>query len=201
VSEPEPAARIATPADRPLVVGTLVAAFRDDPLARWSFPEQERFEAGVTDFFGYLFDLRVPDGGVLVADGAASLWTPPGGVSMDRARQDDLWTTDVERSLLADELRRMDEFDDTVDAIHPSTPHWYLGVLGTEPASRGRGRARAVLEPVLARADGDRVPAFLETATFENLAFYERFGFGVLAEADVPGGPHIWGLWRLPART
>ena len=42
-------------------------------------------------------------------------------------------------------------------------------------------------------------PAFLETATSENLDFYERFGFSVLAEADVPGGPHIWGLWRLRA--
>ena len=124
MSEPEPEARVATPADRGIVVSTLVAAFRDDPLARWFFPERGRFEAGVTDFFGYLFDIRVPDDGVLVADGAASLWTPPGGVSMDRARQDDLWATDVEHALLADERQRMDEFDDTVDAIHPSGPHW-----------------------------------------------------------------------------
>ncbi len=32
-------------------------------------------------------------------------------------------------------------------------PHWYLVVLGVKPCQQGRGLARALLEPMLARAD------------------------------------------------
>jgi hypothetical protein len=39
------------------------------------------------------------------------------------------------------------------------------------------------------------MPAFLETARPENVGYYERLGFRVVADGDVPGGgPHIWFL-------
>jgi hypothetical protein len=42
-------------------------------------------------------------------------------------------------------------------------------------------------------ADADRVPAFLETGRERNVGFYERFGFRVVDDADIPsGGPHVW---------
>ena len=69
-------------------------------------------------------------------------------------------------------------------------------LLGTRPDRQGTGVARGLLEPMLARADDDHLPVFLETGARANLAFYERFGFGQLAEKTVPSGPVVWGMLR-----
>jgi hypothetical protein len=39
------------------------------------------------------------------------------------------------------------------------------------------------------------VPSYLETDRRENLAFYERAGFGVLSEEEIVGVP-VWRMWR-----
>jgi GNAT superfamily N-acetyltransferase len=197
VSELAPAARVARTDDRSAVVDTIVDAFASDPLVRWFFPGED-FERRAAAFFGYLFDIRVGDGEVYVADGAASMWSPPGGVSMDPDEQDRLWRSDVVEGAGPGEIARIDAFDEAVDAVRLPGNHRYLGVLGTRPERRGLGLATAVLEPGLRGADREGMPCFLETGTAENLAFYERFGFEVLAETTVPDGPVIWALVRRP---
>jgi GNAT superfamily N-acetyltransferase len=177
-----------------------VRAFAEDPLVRWFFPEDVAYEWRASAFFGYLFDIRVVHGEIFVTGDcqAASLWNPPGGVTMPRLEQDRLWGNDVEPGAGAGELDRLDAMQETVDGLRPAEPHWYLGVLATDPSRRGSGLARAVMRPVLERADADGVPACLETGTRENLPLYARFGFDVLAEARVRGGPPLWVLWRPP---
>ena len=86
-----------------------------------------------------------------------------------------------------------------IEALHPQRPHWYLGVLGTDPPHQSQGVARALLEPVLARADEDARPAWLEASRPENVPYYERFGFEVTCELQLPGGgPPIFGMLREP---
>lgn len=192
--------RRAEPGDREAVVATIVRAFTEDPLVRWFFPDDTSYESRASAFFGYLFDIRVRHGEVHVAgDGASTaLWSPPGGVTMDPAEQDRRWETQVMLGGEPAEIERIDLFDATVEDMRPPGHYWYLGVLATDPARRGAGFARAVLNPVLQRADDDRTPVFLETGTPENLPFYERFGFVVLAEDRVADGPQVWALRRSP---
>jgi GNAT superfamily N-acetyltransferase len=84
-----------------------------------------------------------------------------------------------------------------VASLRPAAPHYYLGAVGTRPDRQGEGRGRAVLQPVLAAADKDGVAAYLETSTASNVQFYERLGFRISAEVDVPdGGPHVWAMVR-----
>ena len=196
-----PSSRKADADDRGAVLHTIVRAFVEDPLVRWFFPDDASYERRASAFFGYLFDIRVVDGEIHVAGdcAAASLWNPPGGVRMPQIEQDRLWATDVESGAKTGELDRLDAMQETVDALRPEGPHWYLGVLATDPSRRGGGLARAVLRPVLERADADGIPALLETGTPENLPFYARFGFDMLAEARVPDGPPVWVLRRPPA--
>ena len=43
------------------------------------------------------------------------------------------------------------------------------------------------------------VPAYLECTKQRNVAFYERHGFAVTGEIQVPdGGPVLWAMWRAP---
>ena len=48
---------------------------------------------------------------------------------------------------------------------HPREPHWYLALLGVDPALQGRGFGPHLMQPVLDRCDSDRLPAYLETDT------------------------------------
>jgi ribosomal protein S18 acetylase RimI-like enzyme len=82
---------------------------------------------------------------------------------------------------------------------HPRTPpHWYLAILGTEPAAQGRGIGSALLRPVLDRCDADGVGAYLESSKERNIAFYARHGFRVTGELKLPRGPRVWLMWRSP---
>ncbi len=51
---------------------------------------------------------------------------------------------------------------------------------------------------MLARADADGVPCYLETFNTRLVAFYHKHGFRVVAEDRVPGsvGPRFWGMVR-----
>ena len=57
----------------------------------------------------------------------------------------------------------------------------------------------ALLRQLLERVDAERAPSYLETDRAENLPFYQRAGYSVLAEERVLG-TSVWRLWR-PART
>jgi GNAT superfamily N-acetyltransferase len=85
-----------------------------------------------------------------------------------------------------------------LDAQHPLEPSWYLGTLGVEPASQGRGVGTELLETWILQVDRDRSPAYLETDLQANVGFYARFGFALAGEIEVLGTP-IWRMWREPA--
>ncbi len=65
--------------------------------------------------------------------------------------------------------------------------------------AQSRGAGTALLEPVLARCDRDGAVAFLDSSNARNVAFYERLGFGVVAETRLPaGGPVMRSMLRRP---
>jgi predicted N-acetyltransferase YhbS len=93
---------------------------------------------------------------------------------------------------------RLDRYDAAVHGLGPSGEHYYLGVIASDPAARGRGHGSAVLRPGLEAADAAGLQTFLETGTEGNLGFYARFGFTVTGELDLDDGTRIWCLTRPP---
>ena len=84
----------------------------------------------------------------------------------------------------------------------PTRPHYYLGAVGTRFDRQRNGIGTAVLEPLLDRARAEDAIAFLETSDRANVAFYERLGFTVTGEIDVPdGGPHVWAMARASVQS
>jgi ribosomal protein S18 acetylase RimI-like enzyme len=192
--------RRATTADVPALARTLARAFEDDPVARWSCPP-EGLRLPMLERF-YATRLRQ----VLATDSVwteashagAALWLPP-----------DRWHTTVREDLeltrcllVPGLLRRLPLVVTGITGIerrHPPTPpHWYLNVLGTDPAAQGCGIGSALLGPVLERCDSERIGAYLESSKQANVAFYERHGFAVTAEHRLPRGPRLWLMWRDP---
>jgi ribosomal protein S18 acetylase RimI-like enzyme len=197
---PAPVVRPATPADVPALVGSLARAFLDDPVMCWIQPDERRRAAGLRTFFSIqLRQVFVPHGEVWMAGphGAAALWAPPGAPPprwRDALRLAPMLPHLGRRVVRALRLLAL------VERHHPyDRPHWYLGVLGTDPPLQRRGLGSAVLAPVLERCDSEGVGAYLESSKEANLAFYRRHGFEVTGELRAPGGgPPLWLMWRDP---
>jgi len=78
-----------------------------------------------------------------------------------------------------------------------SEPHWYLWILGVEPACQGKGIGGTLLRAGLARADTAQMPCYLETMNAENVPLYEHFGFVVADEGTIPGSDvRTWNMIR-----
>ena len=69
-----------------------------------------------------------------------------------------------------------------VERAHLREPHHYLFAIGADPAHQGRGVGAALLAPMLARCDEERLPAYLESSNPANLSFYRRHGFVATGE-------------------
>ena len=85
---------------------------------------------------------------------------------------------------------RMWSYGRFADSLHRRLvpyPHWYLQIIGVDPAHQGEGFSSRLLRPVLERIDLERMPCFLETNNEKNAAIYRRFGFEVLSEDKLPG--------------
>ncbi|BCJ48253.1 hypothetical protein GCM10010168_26130 [Actinoplanes ianthinogenes] len=174
-----PEIAVATPADRPQIVESLVATFATDPVIRWFFPSDDAYPEQAAAFFGYLFDKRVGLGAVYVAEGgnAVAIWEPPATGAV---------TPVPAPSMPADVRERLDAYDRMMHALLPTEPYWYLGVLGTHPDHHGRRLGHAVMAEGLRRAADAGLPAVLETATEGNVRMYERAGWKVIASATDP---------------
>jgi len=193
--------RGASERDRGRVVALLTRAFADDAIVRFIFPDDATYADRAGLFFGHYFDVRFAGGEITVSGddvAGASLWTPPGGNRKGKAFVEAHWQRTVVAVLEPEEIARYEAFRAVLEAMTPREPHWYLGLLGTDPDRRRSGVARALLTPMLERADRERLPVFLETGMPENLDIYGRFGFELLREAVVPSGPLVWGMLRTP---
>lgn len=126
----------------------------------------------------------------------AAIWFPPGTLTLDRRER----FAEI-ASLLPEalpNLRRIARWEGLLQRHHPREPHWYLETLSVAPASQRGGIGTALIEPGLARADADALPAFLETQRESNIPFYRRFGFELTEEISLPDSPPLWLMWREP---
>jgi GNAT superfamily N-acetyltransferase len=124
----------------------------------------------------------------------AALWFPPGTLEMSRReRFAELFSLLPEG---ADSMVRGSRWEELLAEHHPKEPHWYLQTLAVAPSAQRRGAGTALLEPGLARADADGLPAFLETNRESNVPYYRRFGFELTEEISLPDSPPLWLMWR-----
>jgi GNAT superfamily N-acetyltransferase len=195
---PAHTARKANPTDVNTLATTLARAFDDDPLTSWLFPNPVARRRKLPPFFRSLLRVSIPFGEVYTTGDAqcAAIWNPPGTFPMG-------WYTDTRLGLTT---TRLVGLRITVCAQglmyfashHPKERHWYLQMLGTEPASQSRGLGSAILGPVLDRCDREGERVYLESSKERNIPFYARHGFEVTQEIQVPRGPVVWAMWRDP---
>lgn len=88
---------------------------------------------------------------------------------------------------------------ETMAKEHPTAPHLYLFTIGTRKAARGKGLGKTLMAPVLAAADREGLPCYLENSNPANTGFYRSRGFEQIKMfAAGPGGPPLEAMWREP---
>jgi GNAT superfamily N-acetyltransferase len=185
--------RPATPADLDGLTALLTAAFEQDPLWRWAFPDD-----GLDTWWRFLIGsaLRYPC--VWIADNyaAASVWIPPGGVELTKAEEERV--EPLLRDLIGPRAADVVELIERFEASHPhDPPHYYLSLLGTDPRHRGKGIGMALLSHNLEEMDAEGVPAYLESSNPANDARYERLGFVPTGAFTTPDDEHsVTTMWR-----
>jgi hypothetical protein len=97
-------------------------------------------------------------------------------------------------------LLRVSKWTREWGALDPHEPHSHLGPLAVDTKLRGRGIGSQILDEYCRRLDADRVAAYLETETEENVRLYMRFGFNVVGEKQVLGRPN-WFMLRPSGRV
>jgi GNAT superfamily N-acetyltransferase len=177
---------------------TLGRAFFDDPMICFILDDEKTRSTKMPRLFKLMFKLGLPHGACDVTDGceAVALWRPPGKWHM--AFHQYLTNGPEFLSLfgIRGALRAMSIMD-YVEKHHPKEPHYYLQVLGTDPAKQGKGFGGVVTRRQLAVADAARMPCYLESSKETNIPIYQSFGFEVTGEIVVPGGgPKLYPMWR-----
>lgn len=190
--------RVATSADALVVTRILVDAFRDDPMwGPWAFPDPTTRRQSRDTVFGLLVEgaLRYPWVWMSAGKAAAAVWIPPGGSELSPDQEQQINAVLYE-SLGARAASVLEAFERFAEA-RPCEPHYYLTLLGTDPAYSGRGIGQRLLSANLERLDAAGAAAYLE-ASDQLVPLYERFGFQVRTRFELSGGPSVNGMWREP---
>jgi ribosomal protein S18 acetylase RimI-like enzyme len=162
-------------------IGTIVAAFTEDPVERWLYPEEEQYLEHFPVFVGAFAGEAFEKGGAWALAGlsAVALWLAPGSEPDGEAIG-----TVLSESVAPDKHEDMFAVLEEMDRLHPTFPHWYLPWLGVSPSRQGSGLGSRLLEHGLGMVDESRLPAFLETPNPRTVPLYERHGFQTIAIAQ-----------------
>jgi ribosomal protein S18 acetylase RimI-like enzyme len=182
----------------------LARAFFDDPTWLWAIPDSTRRANVLRWFFPAAVRYGRLYGEVLASPqrDAAMIVLPPDRPRLNNAglMRVGLWQMAPRAGLRG--FSRFLTMRRTLEERHDADVgprHWYVWLLGVDPASQGRGVGSALLGSLCERANRDREPVYLDTTFERNLVFYQRLGFELVYAGSFPrGGPRVWTLLRAP---
>lgn len=180
-------------------VTCLATAFAQDPITGFLLQTGEGYPERVTQFFSLLMRARIAlEMPVVVARDTAAIH----GAAMGYATVHPAWPKDLTEewdifeSAIPGLSDRMAIYDGIAAKGKPAAPHYYLGVIGVDPHSHGRGIGMQLLRAFCDLSDGDPLSdgVYLETAQQSNLGFYERAGFVKTARGSL-GSSTLWCMY------
>jgi ribosomal protein S18 acetylase RimI-like enzyme len=179
--------------DENQAIDTVVLAFAGDPMTRWVWPEAHQYMAAMPKVARAFAGAAFAQGSAFCSEKyvGAGLWLRPGAQS------------DEERLL---ELMKSTASPDRRDAAlgvfeqmatyHPEEAHWYLPLIGVDPAHQGQGHGDALMRHAIEQIDCEKAPAYLESSNPRNIPFYRRYGFEELGAIQAGSSPTLIPMLR-----
>lgn len=190
----------ATSADVDQAISCLAAAFARDPITGYLLENGSGYHERVTKFLSLLMRARIALAmPVVVARDATGIH----GAVMGYATTHPAWPGDIteewdrfEKSVPG-MTERLATYEGIVEKFKPPAPHYYLGVIGTEPALHGRGIGTRLIRAFcdISASDSSSSGVYLETAQPSNVRFYEGAGFKETGRARLGDGT-LWCMFH-----
>jgi ribosomal protein S18 acetylase RimI-like enzyme len=185
--------------------GDLLAhSFFNDSIVKYMLPnEAERLKLMPWHFAAF-GRYAHPFGEVYTTSGieGVAVWLPPDNTEMTPSRLRQSGLDKAPDVLGKGAWQRFNTVMDYIGKFHHrdvQPRHWYLPLIGIDPAHQGQGLGSMLLAPMLKRADAEDLPCYLETVEPKNVPFYERHGFVIQTEVVEPhSGIRFWTFRRDP---
>jgi ribosomal protein S18 acetylase RimI-like enzyme len=188
-----PTARTMTADDEDPAVDTIMLAFAADPVTRWTWPHSHQYRGVMPRFVRAFGGRAFAQGSAYCTDGyaGAALWLPPETHPDEQAMEAivDSTVSPALREAVVATFEQMSKY-------HPREPHWYLPLMGVDPAYQGRGHGDVLMSYALERCDRDRAPAYLESTNPRNISLYRRHGFEPLGAIQAGSSPILVPMLR-----
>lgn len=187
--------KTATTTDQDQTVAVIVMAFSADPMARWSYPDSHEYLSNFPDLVRAFGGNAFEHGSAYYAEGfsGAALWLPP-----DVHPREEEMIEIVQRTASGQKQEEVFAIFEQMGHYHPSEPHWYLPLIGVDPARQGNGVGSALMKHALTRCDQEKLLAYLESSNPRNIPLYKRHGFELLGTIQVGSSPPIYPMLRRP---
>ncbi|MEK6325093.1 MAG: GNAT family N-acetyltransferase [Acidobacteriota bacterium] len=183
----------ATASDQEHVIAVIVLAFGADPVARWAYPDPHEYLSYFPDlvraFGGKAFEHST--GYCVDGFSGAALWLPP-----DVQPQEEEMIALLERTVPERSQEEVFSVLEQMGGYHPTEPHWYLPLIGVDPAQQGNGYGSALMGHALIPCDRENKLAYLESTNPRNIPLYKRHGFEVMGTIQVGSSPPIFPMLR-----
>ncbi|MGW3134904.1 GNAT family N-acetyltransferase [Streptomyces sp. NPDC001139] len=175
------------PDDLAEATSALTVCFSDDPFFVWLCPDERLRPFLVRAWMGLSVNRSLERGHSYVAmaeEGiiGAALWSPPG---VDIATPLELrGQTLAASAMLGISMERYAALQ-SVSAMQPKIPHFYLRDIGVVAAARKNGIGNRLVEATHSICDREKWPAYLETTRAESKKFFESLGYRTVETVDV----------------
>jgi ribosomal protein S18 acetylase RimI-like enzyme len=179
----------------------MAEAFMDDPFCRFVIPDDTTRLELTREMFTLTCRSRIERGEILlgIEDQGQIAGVICASGPFETQAPDGLRTAweEFDRRLGRLGAERFDRYVGMEQERRSPEPQIHVNGLAVRPALQGNGFGRAPLEAVIAISEStpESAGVGLDTATIENVRFYERRGFRVLSEGDI-GGCRMWFMFR-----
>jgi ribosomal protein S18 acetylase RimI-like enzyme len=183
----------------------VAASFFDYPMFTFYFPDPERRTRYLPWYFKNILNSALRYGTVYTTPEVSGvLFTlPPGHTKIS------IWEYVQSGFLLTPfalgfrNYKRSMECEDFVGntqiKLMKNRPHYYLWGLAVDPRQKAQGIGAALMRPLLAQADAQKLPVYLETHDEKNIRYYQKHGFDLLYTTCIPKYQlPIWCMLREP---
>jgi ribosomal protein S18 acetylase RimI-like enzyme len=183
----------------------LSASFFDYPMFTFYFPDPKRRTRYLPWYFQNVLNCALRYGEVYTTpDTSGVIFTlPPGHTKIS------LWEYIQNGFLLTPFLLGFRNYKQSMDCesfvaytqenLMKNRPHYYLWGLAVDPSQKAKGIGAALMLPVLAKADAQKIPVYLETHDEKNVRYYQKHGFDLIHTVRIPKYElPIWCMLRKP---
>lgn len=196
------APRRARKEDAGVLARLFAAAFLTDPVFDWLTRPGVKRAGALERFFFCILNARAAlQGDVWMSESAsvAAIWLPPETTEYTGSIGEHLHQVlSFARLCGVPRLQRGFAFAEAIEKNRPKQRHFYLAFFAVAPRLQSLGLGGVFLDALLAQADRQSMPVYLENSLPGNTGFYEHHGFKRLRSIAPIGAPPMISMWRNP---